>query len=41
MLNDWIPEGTIKFLEKQDFLIISKNGYSVKGYVRNKCLLDK
>ena len=34
MLNDWIPQGTINWLEKNLLVMIDLKGGSAKGYLR-------
>jgi len=34
MLTDWIPQGTINWLDKNLLVVIDKEGGSAKGYLR-------
>ncbi len=38
MLNDWIPKGTIKWLDRNLVVLIDQQGGSAKGYGRAKDL---
>jgi len=38
MLNSWIPQGTINWLEKNLLVMVDKKGGSAKGYGRAKDL---
>ena len=40
MLNDWITEGTEKFLKSNELLVFTKDGSSIKGYAINKRLKE-
>jgi len=34
MIDDWVTDGTLRFLDRQEVVIISKDGRAIKAYMR-------